>query len=321
MMPLMTATPATTTTPATTADLDYSMWIPNSFEWEEVASLARAADDGPWRTIWYADHYMPNSGAEERLDGDIYEAWAVLAGIAAITNRVRLGPLVSPTSVHHPALLANRAATIDRMSNGRFVLGLGAGWQINEHAAYGIELEPPSQRVARFAEAIEVTRSLLDNERTNFEGSFYQFDDAPCQPAPVQAKLPLLVGTSGPRMLRLTARFAQEWNTWGSPDLAAQNMDLFRIACEREGIDPASIHASVQALVFLVDDPDKQASLRDKSDMDRTIVGNPTQIRESMQAYADAGFDEFILLGQTLGRTPSERLEAYERFVAEVIEP
>lgn len=298
--------------------MEYSVWIPNTYEWDEVADLARMADQGPWRCVWYADHYMPNTGTEEIIDGDTYEAWTVLPAIAAITERVRLGPLVSPTSIHHPALLANRAATLDQLSNGRFVLGLGAGWQINEHKAYGIELEAPGDRVARFEEAIEITRSLLDEPRTTFSGRFYEFADAPCQPAPVQDKLPIAVGTGGPRMLRATARFAQEWNTWGAPEMASGAMDKYRTACEAVGTDPASLHTSVQALVFMSEDTERLEKWRSKADPDRSIIGTPAEVAETVHSYADLGFDEFILLGMTLGATPAQRREAYEQFAAVV---
>ena len=303
-----------------TTPMQYSMWIPNEYavgpRWPTWPSLA---DAGPWRAIWYADHYMPNTATEEVADGDVYEAWTALPAIAAVTERVKLGPLVSPTSIHHPALLANRAATLDRISDGRFILGLGAGWQINEHAAYGFDLEAPGDRVARFEEAIEIVRSLLDEPRTDFDGRFYRFSDAPCQPAPVQSPLPILVGTAGPRMLRATARFAQEWNTWGAPDVAGEKMALFRSACEAVGTDPASLHTSVQALVFMSDDEQRLERWRAKADLERSIIGTPAQLAETIGRYADLGFDEFIVLGVTLGASPSERRDQYERFAADVI--
>lgn len=298
--------------------MEYSVWIPGDYPWDEVVDLARMADEGPWRSIWYPDHYMPNTGSEEIVDGDINEAWTVLPAIAAITERVRLGPLVSPTSVHHPALLANRAATLDRLSNGRFTLGLGAGWQINEHRAYGIELEAPGDRVARFEEAIEIVRSLLDRPRTTFSGRFYELRDAPCQPGPVQAKLPIVVGTSGDRMLRATARFAQEWNTWASPEVAAASMDRFRAACEAVGTDPADLHTSVQALVLMSDDAGQLERWRAKADPQRSIIGTPDEIAESVHRYGELGYDEFMVLGATMGASPQERREQYGRFAAAV---
>lgn len=297
-----------------------SMWIDNQLDWHETVDLARLADGDPaWESIWFADHYMPNTASGEPVEGQSHEAWTVLAGLAAVTDRVRLGPLVSPTSVHHPALLANRAATIDHISGGRFVLGLGAGWQVNEHRAYGIALEPPKTRVDRFEEGIQIVRSLLDNGRTSFDGAHYTIVDAPCEPHPVQDKLPVLVGTAGSRMMRITARWADEWNAWGAPSLAAKQRARFVEACEAVGTDPATVRTSSQALVFMSDDESALAERREKADLSRSLVGTPAQLVEELGAYADAGFDEFILLSATLGRTPAQRREAYERFSTEVI--
>jgi alkanesulfonate monooxygenase SsuD/methylene tetrahydromethanopterin reductase-like flavin-dependent oxidoreductase (luciferase family) len=295
-----------------------SMWIPNTLPWPEVADLARLADAGPWHTVWYADHYMPDTGDETTADGDVHEAWSMLPALAVITERVRLGPLVSPTSIHHPALLANRAVTIDHISDGRFTLGLGAGWQINEHHGYGIPLEPPGRRVSRFEEAIQVVRSLLDRERTTFTGTYFRIDDAPCRPAPIQRPLPIVVGTGGERMMAITARWAQGWNTWGALESAARGRARFVAACEKVGTDPDTIACSVQALVFMSDDEAELAARRDTADLTRAIVGTPQQLGHELAAYADAGFDEFILLGVTLGRSAAERLESYERFATEV---
>ena len=210
----------------------FSVWPAPGRPVDEILDLARLADDLGWFTFWFADHYMGNSGSTELVEGPVHEAWSVLPAVAAVTSTIRLGPLVAPTSVHHPALLANRAATIDHLSGGRFVLGMGAGWQINEHHAYGIELEAPGPRVSRFEESIQIVRSLLDNEHTDFDGDFYTFTNAPCDPKPIQPKLPIVVGTGSPRMCRITAQHAQEWNTWGAPELA--------------GRPPRSVHCSLR---------------------------------------------------------------------------
>ncbi|MCP3937188.1 MAG: LLM class flavin-dependent oxidoreductase, partial [Actinomycetia bacterium] len=159
--------------------MKFSVWPNPARSIEEILDLARLADDLGYYGFWFADHYMPNTDSEAMQPGDTHEVWGVLPAVAAVTKSIRVGPLVSPTSVHHPALLANRAATIDHVSDGRMVLGLGAGWQINEHKAYGIELEAPKERVDRFEEAIQITRSMLDCEHTTFNGSIYTVADAP----------------------------------------------------------------------------------------------------------------------------------------------
>src|SRR5690349_10043596 len=178
---------------------------------------------------------MPNSDDAVPQPGDMHEVFGLLPAVAAVTRRVRVGTLVSPTSIHHPALLANRAPTIDHVSGGRLVLGLGAGWQLNEHAAYGFDL---TARVSRFEEAIQVVRQLLAVERTTFHGRFYEVLDAPCDPKPVQRPLPILVGAKGPRMLRITARHAEEWNAWADADTAGPLRQRLIDACEDVGRDP-----------------------------------------------------------------------------------
>jgi len=298
----------------------FSIWPNPARPMTEVLELGRLADDDGWHGVWYADHYMPNTGGEDVAAGDVHECWSALAALAAVTRRVRLGPLVSPTSVHHPALLANRAATIDQLSGGRFVLGMGAGWQINEHRAYGIELEPPGARVSRFEESIQIVRSLLEQERTSFDGTYYTFTDAPCEPKPVQSPLPILVGSASPRMMRITARHAQEWNTWGAPELAITNLERFADACRSVDVDPSSRWHSAQALIFITDDQETIDGVRSGGMAARSIAGPTGHLVEEIGRYAEAGFDEFIVPDFTLGATAEERADNLRRFRSEVAE-
>jgi probable F420-dependent oxidoreductase len=298
--------------------MDFSIWPAPGRSWDDIAATARLADESGWHGIWFADHYMPNTEDGSMSDGDTHECWAVLPALAATTARVRLGSLVSPTSVHHPALLANRIATIDHISNGRAVLGLGAGWQVNEHRAYGIELAPPGERVARFDESIQIVRSLLDEPRTTFEGRYFTITDAPSAPKPVQTRQPILVGTSGSRMLRITARHADEWNTWGDIDAAATKNTAFLAACEAVGRDPTTMRRSVQAIVFLEDDAATLAQLRENAPAGRSIVGSPAELVDMMGQYRDLGFDEFIVPEWNFGRDLDERLAKIDRFRTEI---
>ncbi len=299
--------------------MKFSVWPAPERPTDEILDLARAADALGYYGYWFADHYMPNTGSEDIKPGDTHEVWSVLPAVAAVTENVRIGPLVSPTSVHHPAVLANRSATLDHVSHGRMVLGLGAGWQINEHKAYGIELEPPKARVDRFEEAIQIVRHLLDEDRTTFEGSFYTIVDAPSDPSPVQDQLPILVGTSGPRMCRITARHAQEWNTWGAPELAAETSKVFAAACEKVGVDPSTKHTSVQALFFMTEDQKQIDGVLAGPMGDRSIAGSDDHIVEAIGKYAELGFDEVIVPDFTIGKDAEGRREAYERFMAEII--
>jgi len=299
--------------------MKFSVWPAPHRPTDEALDLARAADALGYYGFWYADHYMPNTGSEALEPGDCHEVWSVLPAVAAVTESIRIGPLVSPTSVHHPAVLANRAATLDHVSHGRMVLGLGAGWQINEHKAYGIELEAPKQRVDRFEEAIQIIRSLLDEDHTTFEGEIYSIINAPSDPAPVQEQLPILVGTGGARMCRITALHAQEWNTWGAPEMAAGAVETFNGACERVGVDPASKHTSVQALIILTEDQETIDKALAGPMATRTVVGSTERVIEAVGEYAELGFDEVIVPDFALGATAEARREAYERIAAEVM--
>ena len=298
--------------------MKFSIWPNPERPPAEVLDLARMADSDGWHCLWYADHYMPNSGGEDVLPGNVHECWSMLPAIAAVTDRLRIGSLVAPTSVHHPAILANRAATIDQISDGRLVLGIGAGWQINEHEAYGIDLEAPGTRVSRFEEAIQVIRSLLNEDRTDFHGDFYDITDAPANPKPVQSPLPILVGTGSPRMLRITARHADEWNTWGAPDMAGGALEKLHTACEQVDRDPATLWKSTQALVFMTDNAELAENIKDGDMGERSIIGSNEQLVEEIGRYAELGFDELIVPDFTLGATPDERLAKYDEFRTEV---
>lgn len=301
--------------------MKFSVWPNSSRPWDEVRSLVTRLESQGWDGIWYADHYMPNTDDGATVGGDFHECFTILTALAAITSKVRLGSLVAPTTVHHPAVLANRAASIDRVSAGRFVLGLGAGWQVNEHRAYGIELFDAKDRVDRFEEAIEIIVKLLSNERVTFAGKHFSITDAPCEPKPVQTPLPILVGTGGPRMLKLTARWASEWNTWGSPESAGAVLKNLERACESVGRDPATMHKTVQALVFLVDDEKKGDEIRAAMPADRTVVGTVTQLQDVVSRYREAGFDEVCVPDFTVGATAKERSETLGRYFDEVAAP
>ena len=299
--------------------MEFSAWLNVANPPAEVLDLARWVDAEGWFGIWVADHYMPNTGTTEAPLGPTHECWSMLPAIAASTSNVRIGPLVAPTSVHHPALLANRAATIDHLSEGRMVLGLGAGWQINEHHAYGLDLEPPGPRVDRFDEAIQIVRSLLDEERTSFDGDVYTVTNAPMEPKPVQSRLPILVGSSGRRMLRILARHADEWNAWGAPSVVADRKAALAAACADVGRDPDTMHTSAQALVFLTDDDQARQSALDGPMGDRTIAGSTDEIVDQLGRYAELGFDEFIVPDFNLGRSLDQRRDALARLRADVI--
>ena len=301
------------------SSMKFSLWPSPERSWEEVRDLAEYGDRQGWHCLWYADHFMPNSEVGEVLDGNVYECWSVIAAVAAVTKTLRIGSLVSPTTVRHPAVLANTAATIDRISGGRLVLGIGAGWQVNEHNAYGIDLLSGKDRVDRFEEAIQIIKSLLNEPRTSFAGKHFSITDAPCQPTTVQNPLPLMVGTGGPRMQKISARHADEWNTWGHVETASRVIDTFRTASDSVGRDPDTVHKSVQAMFFLAEDEKTIEKIRLAAPADRTIVGSDAHIIEQLNLFKELGYNEIIIPDFTLGRDPVSRLNAYERFRTDIL--
>ncbi|HLT69499.1 MAG TPA: TIGR03560 family F420-dependent LLM class oxidoreductase [Acidimicrobiales bacterium] len=297
----------------------FSLWTSPHQPWSEVLTAARHADATGWDGVWVADHFMPDQPGPFPPDTPTLEAGSLLAALGAATERVRVGPLVLGNTYRHPAVVANMAATIDHVTGGRFVLGLGAGWQVNEHEQYGIELPPPRERVDRFAEAVQVVRGLLTQPTTTFHGEHYRVTDALCEPKPVQARLPILVGGKGDRMLGVVARHADEWNTWGLPDHIAERSAALDRACERVGRDPAEIERSAQVLVFFTDDEEQAAQI--EAAVPRPLMaGTPARMREVVDAYAAIGLDELILPDFTLGQG-AQKIEAIDRFLEEVAAP
>jgi alkanesulfonate monooxygenase SsuD/methylene tetrahydromethanopterin reductase-like flavin-dependent oxidoreductase (luciferase family) len=291
--------------------MKFSVWPSYDRSWEETLAIAQWAEANGMDGFWYADHLMPFRPATSPDDGDALECWTVLAAVGALVPRVRLVSMVSPVTIHHPVLLTKRVVTADHVSGGRAVLGLGAGWQENEHHAYGFDLPAPGPRVDRFEEALQIVRSLLKNERTDFDGQYFTVRDAPLSPKPV-GPLPLLVGTGAPRMSRLTAKWADEWNTWGDPDTVAQRTEQFLAACEKVDRDPATVRRSAQALVFLGDPGEMAAPGRSLSGGDQAII-------DALNRYAEQGVDEFAIPDFTLGESPSERMDAYAHVAERII--
>jgi len=259
------------------------IWPSTGRSWDEILDLACHCEATGWDSVYLADHFMPHGeitpdvDLRVPVDGDRLECWSVLAALAASVPRVRLGTLVSSVTFRHPAVLANIAAAIDNVSGGRLVLGVGAGWQENEHVAYGIELGTLRERFDRFEEACEIVSSLLREKRTTFHGRYYDITDAPNQPVPVQARLPLLIGGGGEkRTLPIAARYADEWNYWSTPEVLAQKIQVLHRECEAIGRDPAEIQVSTQPYT-------------------RTITGTPAEIHGILEQFHDAGADELIL--------------------------
>lgn len=296
----------------------FSIWPSPAQPWADILELTRHCEATGWDGVYFADHFMPNAPDATPLEGDTLECWSVIAALAAAVPRLRLAPLVTSVTYRHPALLANIAAAVDNISGGRLLLGVGAGWQENEHAAYGIELGTVKERLDRFEEACEVVTSLLHERRTTFAGTSYQLRDAPNEPRPVQERLPLLIGGGGEkRTLRIAARFADEWNAWATPEVLAHKRGVLHQHCDALGRDPGEIAVSTQGLLFLSTDEPWLADKRRADIGMPTIVGTPSEVTEIVGRYRDAGADELIVPDFTLGST-ARRKETCDLFFAEV---
>jgi F420-dependent oxidoreductase-like protein len=299
----------------------FSVWPAPHRPWADVLEIVSHCDGVGWDGAYFPDHFMPNDPAGQPLDGPVLESWSVVAGLAARTRRLRLGSLVSGNLYRHPAVVANAAATIDQISDGRFVLGLGAGWQVNEHAAYGIDLGDVRGRLDRFEEACAVVKALLTEPRANFAGRYYHLADAPCDPKPVQSPLPLLIGGGGEqRTLRVAARYADEWNVWSTPEVMRHKSEVLARHCAELGRAPAGIARSTQALVFLSTDEAALAPLRDREMRTSTMIGTPAEMVEMVAAYRDAGVDELVVPDWTMGSAAQAR-DTLDLFWTEVAAP
>jgi alkanesulfonate monooxygenase SsuD/methylene tetrahydromethanopterin reductase-like flavin-dependent oxidoreductase (luciferase family) len=257
--------------------------------WSEYVEMARAAEEAGFDSIWIGDHLLyRGDGREER--GPL-EAWTLLSALAASTRRVRLGPLVACASFHPPGLIAKMAATIAEVSGGRFVLGLGAGWNEVEYRAYGL---PYDHRVSRFAESFEIVSRLLAGERVTLAGRYWQADDAVLRPAPAQP-VPLLVGSIGERMLRLTLPRVDAWNAWyrwygNTPEGFAELNETVSAAARSAGRAPEEIARLAAVLVEL--DPEAVRRPLDEGVPPVELDG----IASHLEALASAGADEAILV-------------------------
>jgi probable F420-dependent oxidoreductase len=217
--------------------------VEREVRWPELAAMARAAEEMGFDSIWLGDHLLyRGDGREERGPWD---CWTTLAGLAAVTARVELGPLVACTAFHQPALLARAAAAVDEVSGGRLRVGLGAGWNEAEFRAFGL---PFDRRVSRFEEAFEIIRRLLAGERVTFDGRFNKLDDAVLLPPPAR-NAPLMVGGDGPRLLAATLPHVDWWNTWydrfgNEPDRFAELNARIDAACVSAGRRPEDVRRS-----------------------------------------------------------------------------
>jgi len=277
--------------------------------WETIRSFALAAEAHGLESVWMFDHFfnrLPDGSAE-----GMHEAWTIVSAVAAVTERIEIGTLVMCSSFRSPALLAKMAATVDAVSSGRLILGLGAGWHDPEYEAFGF---PNDHRVARFEEALRIVVPLLRGQTVSFHGRYHTVDRAVLAPAPAH-HVPILVAAEAPRMLRLTARHADAWNTacFGAPDQRLRDhLAALDAAVAAEGRDPTTLERTVGMLVY---DPEHQAP--DEEDEATSFAGSVDELASAIDSHAALGVDHLIVLLQPLNERSLDRLaQALDRRAA-----
>jgi F420-dependent oxidoreductase-like protein len=251
---------------------------PQHTTYAEILQTWREVDELGFDTAFLFDHFIPILSDP---NGPCFEGWTLLAALAAQTKRVKVGLLVTGNTYRNPALVAKMAATVDHVSNGRAILGLGAAWFEREHTAYGVPFYTPGERARRLEEAVTVIKLLLSQQKSSFDGKFYQLKDALCEPKPLQKPhLPLLIGGVGPKRIQpLAARQADIWHFFpGSedPQDARRMCESFDQLCQKVKRDPATV--------------EKSLSLRPPQ-----LAGSSQEVVSRIKALANAGVGHFII--------------------------
>jgi F420-dependent oxidoreductase-like protein len=298
--------------------------------WDEWKNIVRWTEELGFESLWRSDHFFSFFGPSRTIDS--LDTLIAHTYTAAMSNRIMFGPLVLSMTFRHPAVLARMAAAIDQLSNGRFILGVGAGWNVTEHAAYGIELPPVKQRMDNLEESIQVIKALFENDSATYQGKLYHLNDAPMNPKPAQKPMQLLVGGGGEkRTLRMVAKYATEWNApiGGGLEVYKSKSKILEQHCEAVGRDPNSITRSVMSGYISgsnqaeVDEKIRVAIENAPPQFRRpgggppmtALFGTPRQIVEQVQELEDAGISRIMLQY----RAPPKREDL--EFVAEEILP
>jgi len=255
--------------------------------YESARSITLQAEADGFDSIWLADHLMYRPTGEPTRG--IWECWTMLSALAEATSSVEIGTLVLCNAFRHPAILAKMATAADEVSKGRLILGVGAGWNEPEYRAFGL---PFDHRVARLEEALQILRPLLRDGRVDFAGRYYEARDCEDLPrGPRPSGPPLMVGGEGPRMLRLTAQYADLWNTgyMGEPSTMAEPMARIEAACQDVGRDPTTLGVTALIGLWFTDlQPTQPAAF------DKPLTGTPLEIAAAMRGYADLGIQHIM---------------------------
>ena len=272
--------------------------------WEQLRDLWNHVEATGWDSAFVTDHFMPNV---PNPVGETLECWTALSGLALTTRRMRIGTLVTGNTYRHPAVLAKMATTVDIMSGGRLICGLGGAWQRNEHDVYGIPFYTVGERLNRLEEACHVLRSLWTEERSTFQGKYYQLADAPLFPKPIQQPYPeLLIGGGGEKKtLRIAAQHADHWNVWGGPQVLAHKGRILDQHCAALGRDPKEIVRSANMPMLITESHDAKARVVDalrqrfgrseEEAQDTVLAGSIAEMQEKVGRLQEAGVDQLFI--------------------------
>jgi alkanesulfonate monooxygenase SsuD/methylene tetrahydromethanopterin reductase-like flavin-dependent oxidoreductase (luciferase family) len=304
--------------------LGLQLW-PQRTTWPEFRDAAVAAEARGWDSIWTWDHLLAIQGPWQQ---PIFEGWSMLTAVAVATSRVRLGLMVGANTFRNPGLTTKTAATLDHVSDGRAILGIGGAWFEREHEAFGIDFHgTPGVRLDKLEEAVPLMRRLFDGELVSHEGRFYTFKDALCEPRPVQAHLPILVGGSGlKKTLRTVARHADAWNTAGNPETVKGYLDALAGHCADAGRSLSDIELTISFPTIVRDSVGAAQAARDAQLAFNAmadggdiplLLGSPAQIAETLQPYLALGFETIIVrMPAPFDRETIERLPEIRSLLA-----
>ncbi len=270
------------------------------FTYEHIRETATEAERLGFESIWVSDHFFMT---EDSLDIYCLECWTVLTALARDTTRLRLGAMVASQSYRNPALSANMAASVDHMSGGRLNYGIGAGWKEVEYKAYGYGFPGAGRRIRRLEEAVEIARRMWTEPKATYEGRYYRVKDALCMPKPVQEPLPIWIGGTGTKTLRVAAKHADAVNfAWTHPPgFFEERFSMLRSHCEDVGRDFDGIRKSAGLMIRMVDEPGAAEPPRDERYLryigrqNPVMVVTPEELAERIEGYLGVGVTHFIL--------------------------
>jgi F420-dependent oxidoreductase-like protein len=277
-----------------------SLW-PQGATWPELRAASALVDELGYDSLWSYDHFLA-LGADPTQP--VFDGWTTIAALAELTSRARLGILVTGVTHRNPAILAKMAATLDHISGGRAILGLGAAWHEHEHRTYGIPFPSARERLDLLDEACVVIRSLFEDEETSFDGRHCTAERAILWPKPLQERLPILIGGGGEqRTLRIVARHADLWNSFGSPEVVAHKLEVLQGHCDAVGRDRATIGITLNVGIIVRDSPEATQARLDEIGAaahfpdyaaSNRPYGTPDEVARRLAEYVRAGVSEII---------------------------